>query len=43
MLNTGASLIPTHYTVPAAPIINIDNERIIPIETTRSSYLSPRV
>jgi hypothetical protein len=47
MLNTGATRVPTHYTIPVgshpAPKSGVRGERIIPIETTRSSYPQARV
>ncbi len=47
MLNSGASRVPTYRTVPVvpqcAPMKNVRSERIIPIETTISSYPQARV
>jgi hypothetical protein len=43
MLNTGLTRIPTHYSAPVTPIKYTNGERIIPIETTRSTHPSARV
>ena len=43
MLETGAVRIPTYYNEPGTVVKNAPRERIIPIETTRSSYQPVRV
>lgn len=43
MLSAEVKRIPSYYTVPAKPIKSIKGERIIPIETTRSTHPAVRV